>query len=255
MKRFVKQGMEHLDPFVESLPQRFEVGEGELLFKGRNTIRAFEVAGERLAVKCFRAPSGLNSWLYATLRASKARRAYEHGVQLLALGIPTPEPLAWAECRAGGRMRECYLVTRYSTYRDLKEATDAFPAAEGAEVLAGFAAFVADLHEKGVVHGDFNNSNTQWLREANGTLRFELIDINRMQFKGRPLTRRERLHSLRRLTCPLTAYAYIMARYAERVGWSVRYTQLDAAERLIAFIRRRDRRVAVKQWLRGKQKK
>lgn len=255
MKHVVKEGMEAFIPFVESLPQLFEAGEGELLFKGRNTIRAFEVAGESVAVKQFRAPSGINALLYGRLRKSKAQRAFENALRLEALAISTPEPIAWAECYRGGRLQCSFLVTRRSSYHDFKLVTEAFPAPHTLPILDGFAAFTAKLHEQGVMHGDFNNSNTQWLEEADGTIRFELIDINRMQFKGRPLTRGERLHNLRRLTCQLTAYTYILRSYGRLVGWHERYSQIDAAEGLIRFIRKRDRKRNVKRWLKGGEKK
>lgn len=252
MKCFLSPEMERFRPFVEALDRSFD--EGELIFSGRNTLRAFTVEGEQLVVKQFRTPSGINRWVYGHLRQSKARRAYANAVQLLALGIPTPEPIAWREDYSGGLLTTCYLVTRRSEYHDLKEATEAFPAPHTLPILDGFAAFTMQLHERGVLHDDFNNSNTQFREESDGSFSYELIDVNRMAFKGRPLTRKEALHNLRRLTCPLTAYAYIMNRYGELRGWHPRYTQLDCAEQLIGFIRRRDRRRSLKRLFRGKKK-
>lgn len=252
MKCFVHPTMERFRPFVEQLHERFD--QGEAIFVGRNTIRAFTIDGERLVVKRFRSPSGINRWVYGHLRKSKAQRAFLNALHLIELGIHTPEPIAWREEYRGGSIRECYLVTRYSDYKDLKLATDAFPDPEADRVLEGFAAFIVQLHERGVAHGDFNNSNTQWRIEPDGSIRYELIDINRMRFLGRPLTRKECLHNLRRLTCPLTAYTYIMNRYGELRGWDPRYTQLDTAERLIGFIRRRDRRRAVKRLFQSKKR-
>lgn len=251
MKCFIPSALERFRPFVEALDQRFD--EGELIFKGRNELRAFTVEGEQLVVKRFRTPSGINRWVYGHLRRSKAQRAFTNAARLLEEGIPTPEPIAWREDYKGGTLRTCYLVTRRSDYHDLKEATDAFPAPHTLPILDGFAAFIVRLHERGILHDDFNNSNTQFHAEADGSCRYELIDVNRMAFKGRPLTRKECLHNLRRLTCPLTAYTYIMNRYGELRGWSPRYTQLDTAERLIAFIRRRDRRRALKRLFTGKK--
>lgn len=251
MKCFIPSALERFRPFVETLDQRF--GEGELIFKGRNELRAFTVEGEQLVVKRFRTPSGINRWVYGHLRQSKAQRAFTNAARLLEEGIPTPEPIAWREDYKGGTLRDCYLVTRRSDYHDLKEATEAFPAPHTLPILDGFAAFIVRLHEQGILHDDFNNSNTQFHAEADGSYRYELIDVNRMAFKGRPLTRKEALHNLRRLTCPLTAYAYIMNRYGELRGWSPRYTQLDTAERLIAFIRWRDRRRALKRLFKGKK--
>ena len=255
MKCFVHPKKERFRAFIESLPSRFNDPEAETLFAGRNTVHAFTIEGERVVVKRFRTPSGINRLLYGHLRPSKARRAYENGFALEEHGIHTPAPIGWCEEYRGGFLRHSYLVTGYSEYHDLKLLTQEYPTPLSIDALRAFAAFVVELHEKGIAHGDFNNSNTQWLKDEEGNYHFELIDINRMEFRGRPLTRKECLHNLRRLTCPLAPYAYIMACYAEHRGWNLRYTQLDAAEGLLRFIRRRDRRKALKRFFFGKKKK
>ena len=248
MKCRLNPSMERFRPFLEELPARF--GEGELLFAGRNEIRGFTVAGERIAVKRFRKPSGLNALLYGHLRKSKARRAFEHGKELGRRGIATPEPIGWREDYGAALLRESYLITRYSDFRPISEATNRFPAAETVPVLDAFAAFIVQVHAAGVEHGDFNNGNTQWAPDGAGGYRFELIDINRMHFRGRPLTRRESLHNLRRITCPMTAYTYLLGRYGALRGWDDDYTQLAGAARLGRFIAQRDRRYRLKRWLR-----
>lgn len=251
MKCHVKSEMERFRPFVESLPEQFD--QGELIFQGRNIIRSFVVDGEHITVKRFRKPSGLNALLYGRVRKSKARRAFEHAVELQRLGIPTPEPIGWREDYLGGRIRETYLITRYSDYRPISEITNAFPEPHTPAVLDAFAAFIKQLHEAGVEHGDFNNGNTQWKADGQGGYLFEVIDINRMGFRGRPLTRKERLHNLRRITCPMTAYAYLLGRYGECCGWDNYYTQLAGARRLGDFIAARDRRTRIKRLLRGRK--
>ena len=255
MKYAIHPDMERFRPFIETLPTHFNDPQAETLFAGRNTVRAFTIEGERIVVKRFRAPSGINRLLYGRLRKSKARRAFEHASMLLERGVHTPHPIAWCEEYRGKGMACSYLVTAYSEYHDLKLLTQEFPAPHTTEALRAFAGFVVELHEKGIMHGDFNNSNTQWLLDAEGNYHFELIDINRMEFKDRPLTRKECFYNLRRLTCPLAPYTYIMACYAEVRGWNSRYTQLDAAEGLLGFIRARDRRNALKRFFFGKKKK
>ena len=252
MKFEINPRFEPLRSFIEELPDHFD--QGELIFQGRNTIRAFEVAGEKITVKRFRKPSGLNALCYGLLRKSKARRAYEHALELCRLGIPTPEPIGWREDYSGGLIRETYLITRFSDFEPLLELTNNFPAGDTPRALDAFAAFTVMLHEKGVEHGDFNNGNTQWKVDTEGNYHFELIDINRMNFRGRQLTRSESLHNLRRITCPMTAYTYILGRYGDLRGWDNYYTQLAGAKRLGGFIARRDRRYQLKALIRGKKR-
>lgn len=237
--------------FVETLPEHFD--QGKLIFQGRNTIRSFEIGGEKITVKRFSKPSGINAFIYGHLRKSKARRAYEHGVELKRRGIPTPEVIGWREDYRNGLLQVSYLITRFSDYRSLWDVNADFPAAYTIPLLDAFAAFVVQLHEKGVEHGDFNNGNNQWKEDGKGGYLFEVIDINRMHFRNRPLTRKESLHNLRRITCQMTAYAYILGRYGELRGWDNYYTQLAGAKRLGSFIAKRDRRWAIKRFLRGKK--
>lgn len=213
----------HLDPshkglheFVKKLPTLFERGEGTVLHAGRNTIRQLAQEGELLAAKRFRQPGALQGILYAHIRRSKARRSFEHAVRLISLGIGTPQPVAWSEYRRKGRLTDSFYVSHYSDLKPLSEFAARFPDTASRPVLDAFARFVAELHEKGIDHRDFNQGNIlcgyspekeQW--------RFELIDINRMRFLDRPLTPRQCMINLRRLSCPAPAFLYILDRYAE----------------------------------------
>lgn len=248
MKYFVHPELKQFQSFIEELPEHFD--EGKMLFQGRNTIRAFEVAGQKIVVKRFGTPSGINAFIYGHLRKSKARRAFENGVELKKRAIQTPEVIGWREDYHHGLLKASYLVTRFSDYQSLWEVNQDFPAPYTIPILDAFAAFVVQLHEKGVMHGDFNNDNNQWKKDDKGSYHFEVIDINRMQFRNRPLTRKESLHNLRRITCQMTAYTYILGRYGELRGWDNYYTQLAGAKRLGSFIAKRDRRWAIKHWLR-----
>ncbi|MBQ3187644.1 MAG: LPS kinase Kdo/WaaP [Alistipes sp.] len=252
MKCYINPSMERFRSFIEQLPDRFE--QGKLIFQGRNTIRSFEVAGERITVKRFRKPSGINALTYGHLRKSKARRAFEHATELCRLKIPTPEPIGWREDYRRGIIRDTYLITRYSDFKPISEMTNAFPAPHTLPVLEGMAAFIADLHRKGVEHGDFNNGNTQWKIDEAGRCHFEVIDINRMNFRGRELTRKESLYNLRRFNCPMTAHSYILGRYGELRGWDNYYSQMDGARQYSNFVVARDHRDRLKKLIRGKKK-
>lgn len=156
----------HLDPshkglheFVKKLPTLFERGEGTVLHAGRNTIRLLAQEGELLAAKRFRQPGALQGILYAHIRRSKARRSFEHAVRLISLGIGTPQPVAWSEYRRKGRLTDSFYVSRYSDLKPLSEFAARFPDTASRPVLDAFARFVAELHEKGIDHRDFNQGN------------------------------------------------------------------------------------------------
>ena len=181
----VNTASEHLRDFAERLPELFD-REGEVLHAGRNTIKAFEAEGERLVVKRFKRPNLLRAVIYTFFRRSKARRSYEHAVRLRALGVDSPEPVAWSEYRRRGLLCDSYYVSRRSDYTPLSQTTARFPAAGTLPVLEAFARFAVQLHEKGIEHRDFNHGNILWDRTPAGAYRFQLIDINRMHFDDRP---------------------------------------------------------------------
>ena len=234
MRIHINTAAEHLRDFAQRLPELFGQG-GEILHAGRNTIKAFEINGERLVVKRFRRPNLLRAVIYTFFRRSKARRSYEHAVRLRALGIDSPEPIAWSEYRRHGLLSDTYYVSRRSDYAPLSQTTEHFPAAGTLPVLEAFARFAVSLHEKGIEHRDFNHGNILWNRTAAGVYRFQLIDINRMHFEDAGLSSRACMINLRRLACPAVAFLYILDRYAEARGWNVDDTLLRGTFFRLAF--------------------
>lgn len=238
MRIHLDPARENLRPFVERLPRTFPDG-GELLFAGRNTVRAFEAQGLRIVVKRFKRPDPLRAFVYTYLRKSKARRAYEHAERLLAAGIDTPAPVAWCERHRHGLLTDSYLVTLRSDFAPLSEAAARFPAPGTHPALDAFARFTVSLHEAGVEHEDFNHANVLYRPAAAGGYRFQLIDINRMRFHGRPLSMRRCMINLRRLSCPAPAFLYLLDRYAEERGWNVGDTLLRGVFLRLLFARRK----------------
>lgn len=238
MKLTVNPTMRHLHSFAGRLPEIFPVA-GEVLHDGRNQIRAFDIDGERYAVKRYKRPNAFNTVVYSFLRKSKAQRAYEHALRLLELGVDTPEPAAWSEYRRHGLLDDTYYICRLSDFAPLTTVTEQFPAPETLPVLDAFARFTALLHAKGICHEDFNQTNTLW--QSDGTTdgyRFQLIDINRMTFRGRPLRPDECMINLRRLNCPAPAFLYILDRYAEARRWNLDDTLLRGTFFRLLFGRR-----------------
>lgn len=200
---------------LERLPELFVAADTSLR-EGRNSVRRMQLGGEELVVKRYRRIHCLNRLLYATLRRSKAERAYEHGLELLTRGIPTPEPVARVDVLCGCRLCDSYSITRYSSAVSLTEAVKNFPHAEAQRILSSFARFMLQVHDRGVLHEDLNAANVLYRKTEEGYA-FELIDINRLKFRSR-LSLSERLRNLRRLTDQTLPYLHVVERYAEAMG-------------------------------------
>lgn len=166
MKITVNPAIRHVQPFIERLPEVFHVS-GEVLHDGRNQIRAFDIGGERLVVKRYKRPNVFNRFMYSFFRKNKACRAYEHALRLRGMGFDTPEPVAWSEYRKGGLIADAYFVSRRSELTPLPQTMKQFPAPDTLPVLEAFARFTVRLHEQGICHEDFNQTNILW--EYDGT--------------------------------------------------------------------------------------
>jgi aminoglycoside phosphotransferase (APT) family kinase protein len=160
---------------------------GAVVHRGRNLIVRLRVASQDVAVKRFPV-TGLRRLVYR-VRASKAVRAFDVAERLLSLGIGTPRPLAALELRRGRELVAsfycCAFVHALAEARELKRPD----AADRALRLERLGAFVASLHERGVVHRDLTSGNVLLLADAGaeGGLAFQLVDVNRVRF-GRPGT-------------------------------------------------------------------
>lgn len=145
------------------------------------------------------------------LRHDKARRAYDNAARLRALGVDTPHEVACLKIVKGFLLQESYFVSLYTDATPFDRTIDEFPAPEACRIADAFTAFIARVHDSGILHHDLNAGNIRY-REVDGRLSFELIDTNRMSFKRR-LTEKERLINLRRLTHRAAPYIYICNRY------------------------------------------
>lgn len=113
------------------------------------------------------------------------------------------------------------------------------PGADTLPVLEAFARFTVRLHEQGICHEDFNQTNILWEYDGTaGNYRFQLIDINRMRFHARPLRPDECMINLRRLSCPAVPFLYILDRYADIRGWDINDTLLRGTFFRLLFGRR-----------------
>lgn len=168
--------------FVRSLPRSFRYGRGRLIHDGRNQLREITFGGRTYVVKSFRTPHFINRLVYGLFRPSKARRSFDYARLLHNIGIGSPAPVGWLTVRHGLLFTESYYVSEQSvcphTYADLIGGT--FPGWE--PVCRAIARITAQLHEQGIIHRDYSRGNILFRLEADGSVRVELVDLNRLRF-------------------------------------------------------------------------
>lgn len=149
----------------------------------RNTVELVDIKGKPVVVKRYKKTNFITGLIYTFFRKSKARRAYEHALELIKRDIRTPFPVAYFEKREYGIFRSGYFI---SEYVDLPAVSELFYTdkldRKRHDIMAGqLSRFTLTLHRKGIIPLDYNTSNL--LVEMDGEhCRFYLIDINRMKF-------------------------------------------------------------------------
>lgn len=185
MNYVINEKYNDLKDIILSIPDLFEKS-NEVVAKGRNTIKIIETNGVRLNIKSFKIPNFVNRFAYKYARPSKAKRSFEYGSKLLAMGINTPEPVAYIEYTNLFGLTSSYYISiheecdytfRELIGRDINEIKD---------VLVEFTRFTYKFHLNGVYFIDHSPGNTL-IKETDEGYEFSLVDLNRTIFYKEPL--------------------------------------------------------------------
>lgn len=235
--------------FIAAVPQLFAQGKGDTLHDGRNTVRAFDTPAGRLVVKRYKRPNIVQRVAYSFFKKSKAERAYLYAAELRKRGFLTPREVAFIEVKHGLLLADSYFVSECCpdppAFGPLVRA-DSFDTG----MADAMAAQVAEMHRKGVLHGDLNLGNFLYRPTAGGGYTFTVIDTNRSHFRDGWPTRRECIDNLKTMTHRRDVFAYIVSRYAALRGWDADATLADATAALERFERRHRRKDALKHAVR-----
>lgn len=203
--------------FVEEILPNFD-SSGTVLYEGRNVLKLMETEMGQVVVKSFRKPFLVNSVIYTFFRSSKARRSYDHALVLLNKGIHTPVPVGVVEKYCCGLLsRSFYLSGFDASTQSMRSYLDGSD--DDREVLRALAAFIAQIHEMGVLHLDLSPGNILLSRTPSGP-GFSVVDLNRMKFPGK-LSKEEVYKNFRALACSRKASTYLAEQYALCRGWDV----------------------------------
>ncbi len=239
-KIFVKEKFSSLNDFVRQIPDNY-ADVGTEIYSGRNDVRVINLNGLVLAVKYFKKLTLANRYIYATIRKSKAQRAFEHTEWLLGQGISSPENVAYVNCYKFGMLHKSYYISLYSGYKPLKDMLS-LPISESEEGLKAFARFTYKIHKAGVFHHDYSINNVLYSKVDN-QYDFSLIDNNRL--KTSDYSFRKGMKNLNRMAIPVEGMGIVAAEYA-RVSGANDLEILNAMTLTRLFYQAR---IALKYWV------
>jgi len=209
-----------------------------------------------LYLKEYNLPSLLDS--IKSMFLSPAEREYRTAQKLTERNVPTFTPLAVGSVRRYGLFKKNYLVSKsIDNAISLKEYLNNYSpiqsgsnAEEKNRIVAGLAQFVKDLHGKGVLHQDFHWGNILIEKGREGSIRFYLMDLQRVKLKSK-LTDRQKVKNLASLN---TGFSQKVRR-AERLKFIKAYLEGDRkreehSARLSRLTEKTTYKMVKKQWQR-----
>ena len=238
----------HFSDFVRKLPQIFETS-GIMLHDKRNVVKRFDMDGEAIVVKRYKVPLFFQRIDYTFRRPSKAKRAYLFAMKLQELGIRTPDPIAFVECKRGGVFRQGFFVSTFTEHSDVKSNLDKLN--NDQKFFDSLIDFFIFIHDKGFLHGDTNLTNFLFYIE-DGEYRFEVIDINRSHFKENP-SKTDCLNNLMRITRDRNLSRRIVEAYAKRRGWNTEEAVNFVAQQIDKYEQKRKARQFYKDHFKRKK--
>ncbi len=170
---------------------------GERIRVLRNELTKCRLAEMSVVVKRFAVPNWFQRIIYTLFRKSKAARSYGNALILRTMGIDTPEPIAYIEQYRFGLFHTGYYIARFSTNSTLSHITTLSDSQQRL-VAVDLAEFTAKMHSFGVAFYDYNSQNILYTK-CDDKYHFEIVDINRMDFKYKPLSIKDSIKTIYRL--------------------------------------------------------
>ncbi len=194
--------MERIEACVRAHDQALAAGDARVAKRGRKSLVTSHgdivvkeiIAADRLA--------RLRNAHWPTRHAAGYRNAHLLGV----LGVGSAQPLAFLRRR--GRILTLYedLSAHPRLDHVVRERMARAPHASARALTLQLAAWLADLHARGIYHGDLKAVNVR-VEQAAGNVRLRLIDTDRCRFVRGPVEERRRLKNLAQLAASIPVSA------------------------------------------------
>lgn len=170
---------------------------GERIRVLRNELTKCRLAEMSVVVKRFAMPNLFQRTIYTLFRKSKAARSYGNALVLRTMGIDTPEPIAYIEQYRFGLFHTGYYIARFSNNPTLSHISTLSDSQQSL-VAVDLAEFTAKMHTLGIAFYDYNSQNILYTK-CDDKYHFEIVDINRMHFKYKPLSIKDSIKTIYRL--------------------------------------------------------
>ncbi|MDA9125808.1 Kdo domain containing protein [Flavobacteriaceae bacterium] len=183
MKKVIDPSYARSESMLDNFIANFDTSGNQFGVAARNTIKLFDLNGQKINIKAFKVPILINQIIYKFFRKSKAQRSFDYAIQLKSLDVKTPNQVAYYEFSTLGLFKKCFYVSEHLdcdlTFRELTKDLN-YP--EHEIIVRAFTRFTYHLHEKGVHFLDHSPGNTLIIK-TKSSYDFYLVDLNRMEFK------------------------------------------------------------------------
>jgi len=235
-----------LEPLLLDIRTYFKQSD-TLIHDARNKLKTIKYNNLDIVIKSFKVPNIINQFAYAYLRDSKAKKSYLHALKLEQLGITTPQPLGFIEFYSMGLLQDSYFISIQTHYNfTIREVLLNKNWPDHDLIFKLFGEFTYSVHEKGVLHKDYSPGNILISNVSSGQYRFDLVDINRMDFKTLSYT--EKMKNLSKLWADEDDMRLIASAYAHAGGLD----EEDVAKDMIAYDLQNKKVKNFKKRLKGK---
>lgn len=219
---------------MKTLPERFDAGEGKVIYKGRNEIRLMDWGGYQLVVKSFTKPNIINRIAYGLLRGSKAKRSYLNALSFIRIGVGSPQPVGYMDVRNGLFLEKSYYVSLMSLCPFVYEDLFGSQAEHCEAVCREIGRISSILHNNGFAHKDYGRRNILFKINADGRAYLEVVDLNRMTIGKIGL--RDGCQNFERLPATPQMQRWMAEEYAVGRGFDV-----EECCKLISYFRNKDK--------------
>ncbi len=246
-----------ISTFIKEIPTMFDKPDfGRVMHQGRNIVKNID---NEYVIKKFIKITLSNRIIYSFFRKTKAQRSFEITRELKKYDIDAPEEIAYIDIKEGSFLKNCYYIYHFSPYQTLDICIGGDYDEKCKSLIKEFADFVANLHLKRIVHHDLNITNILCNRK-DGKTHFQLIDINRVRFKGKPVSEKKYIRNFSRLDVNSVWYDDFIMEYARIMGLDPMILQKKChayADRKKVYVRARHflKDIILLRFLRSKKSK